>query len=312
MITNGGKKVLVVGGAGFIGSHLCDSLIELNNDVTIVTPETSNLDNISHLYGKIKIIFKKLEQLNDTSLNWSSLDVVYLLACTSKPKSSNENPINDITNNLLPAINLLDICAKSKVNKLVFTSSGGTVYGIPRTTPLIEEHQTNPICSYGIHKLAIEKYIQLYNKLYNLNYKVARISNAYGERQSVKGGQGLIASIIEKMNQNSPITIWGDGSEIRDYIHASDIASALISIANCNSDETIFNVGSGSGLTILNIIRYVENGMGKKTEIIWEKSRNMDVPNNVLDISKIKRTLDWNPLIDINSGIARCIRWCKR
>jgi UDP-glucose 4-epimerase len=145
---------------------------------------------------------------------------------------------------------MLDVARASGVKRIVFSSSGGTVYGPPMTTPIPEDHPTNPSCSYGIVKLAIEKYLALYNNLCGLDYIVLRIANPYGERQRLVGGQGAVAAFLGRALRGEAIEIWGDGSVIRDYIYIGDVCDALIAAATCHSVQGVLSIGSGIGMML--------------------------------------------------------------
>jgi UDP-glucose 4-epimerase len=155
-------------------------------------------------------------------------DIIYHLVSTTLPKSSNDNPAYDIETNVIGTLHLLDLARKKMGKKVIFISSGGTVYGVPGEVPIKESYPTNPLCSYGIVKLTIEKYLALYHQLYGLDYCVIRPSNPFGERQRVTGAQGAVAVFLHKALRDEPIEIWGDGTVVRDFIYVGDLTAALV------------------------------------------------------------------------------------
>ena len=172
------------------------------------------------------------------------------MASSSLPHNSNNDPHNDIQSNLIGSLNLLDASVENNISKFVFISSGGTVYGPPIDVPILETHPTNPICSYGIVKLAIEKYVMLYQKLYNLNSTILRLANPYGERQRLDAKQGVVPVFMHRAMNDLPLEVWGDGSVIRDFLYISDVVEAIRLSCIYNGNKTIFNIGSGVGMSL--------------------------------------------------------------
>lgn len=290
-----------------MGSHLCDALVQAGHRVRIFEKEHVSKDNISHLLSKIEWIegdFSNAKHLRDAV---NGIDVIFHLIGTTLPKSSNENPVYDISSNIVPTVNLLEVARKGGIKKIIFFSSGGTVYGIPRSGPIPEDHPTNPICAYGIQKLAIEKYLQLYHHLYGLDYTILRIANPYGQRQNPVGAQGAVAVFINKALKKQPIEIWGDGSVTRDYIYVLDVISAVLAAFEYQGRYKLFNIGSGAGLTLLDIVKSIEKIIGYKLDIQFKSSRALDVPVNVLDINRAQKELQWRPKMPFAAGLKKSI-----
>jgi UDP-glucose 4-epimerase len=304
-------KNVVIGGGGFIGSHLTELLLK-NGQSTIVfdKPGALYLESLSNKGAKIALG----DYLNASDLYkvLKDAEIVFHLVSTTVPKSSSEDHIFDIETNLIGTVRMLAIAKKAGVKKIIFPSSGGTVYGVPILTPIDENHPTNPICSYGVVKLAIEKYLGLYRSLYALDYCILRISNAYGERQPINKLQGIIPMLIVSGLLDREVHIWGDGKVIRDYIHVSDITSAIIKASKYLGESKIFNIGSGIGVSINELIGIIEIGLGKPLKIVYNHGQAYDVPTNILDISEAKKVLGWNPKIEINEGISRTIAFFKQ
>ena len=213
MLLNVKQNILVLGGNGFIGSHLVDRLIADGHFVRVFDkyPERyrAPLPEVEYHLGDFGNRGLLLDALRD-------IDVVYHLISTSLPKTSNDDPAFDVQSNVIETLFLLEQCLAKSVLKFVFVSSGGTVYGRPDRLPIVEESPTNPECSYGITKLTIEKYLNLYHHLHGLDYVVVRPSNPYGSRQDPHGIQGAIAVFLGRVASGKSIEIWGDGTFSKD------------------------------------------------------------------------------------------------
>lgn len=295
-------RALILGGGGFLGSHLSHTLVDAGHTVTVFDLPGAACLPFTRRLG-VKIISGNFMKPEDTRQAVQDADVIYHLVSTTVPKTSNDNPQYDIQTNLLGFIKLLEQVRELGRRKIVFTSSGGTVYGVPQQVPIKETHPTNPICSYGIHKLAIEKYLHMYHTLYSLDYCILRISNAYGERQPAGGSQGVIATFLDKAVRNEEILIWGDGSVVRDYLYAGDIARALLKAGTVRGEPGVFNIGSGEGHSLNEIIAAIRNITGKELNLRYLSGRAFDVPSNVLDITRARTQLAWEPTTSLHEGI---------
>ncbi|HBX23508.1 MAG TPA: hypothetical protein DEF34_07760 [Desulfotomaculum sp.] len=296
-------KCFVVGGCGFLGSHLCQALVDGGYETTALTRSVASMEKLNCVSRKIKIVVGDFRDITSFSHYLTNVDIIFHLACTTRPADSNKAPELDIAANVLPTISMLDVARNTGVNKIVFFSSGGTVYGIPHTLPIPENHPTDPICSYGIHKLAIEKYLHLYYHLYGLDYTILRISNPYGERQNSITGQGAVAAFMTRVLNKESIEIWGDGSVVRDYLHASDVAQAVIKVIDYSGEHKIFNIGSGQPLSLLELVKKIELVAGTRAKVSLKPSRALDVPANVLDIELACKELYWKPKISLQEGL---------
>lgn len=309
---NNFKHSLVIGGKGFIGSHLIDALLAKGCRVRgFDLPGLTPLEKNHTLNVDFELIEGDFLNEVDISNALVGCDICYHLVSTTNPKSSNDNPIFDVGSNILGTIRLLNYAIKAGIKKIVFVSSGGTVYGVPSQIPIPEDHSTDPICSYGISKLAIEKYLDLFQRLYGLDYSVLRVANPYGERQQTNKGQGAIAVFLQKALCGEEIEIWGDGSVIRDYIHIDDVTSALLAAAEYNGTRRIFNIGAGQGLSLNNVLDAIDRVSEHPTIRRYLTGRECDVPVNVLSIDRAKQELGWSPRVDFEVGLVRLCRWFK-
>ena len=301
-------RCVVIGGGGFIGSNLSDALLVQGHDVTIFDRGISrDLDSLRQKGAILSIgDFFNPEDVQRALVNQ---DVVFHLLSTTVPQTSNDDPAYDVETNVIGTIQLLELAKKAKIKKIIFTSSGGTVYGIPQEIPIKENHPTDPTCSYGITKLVIEKYLHLYWVLYGLDYCVLRIANAYGERQRSKTTQGVIPVFLERALQNKEISVWGDGSIIRDYIYVSDLSNAFLKVLAYSGENKVFNISSGQGHSLTDVIHVIESVTKRPLQVKYTDGRVFDVPVSVLDISLAKTYLNWTPTINLFEGVARMHNW---
>lgn len=305
------KRCLIFGGGGFIGSHLAEGLLSLGYIVRIFDIQHFNRNNIFQIEDSLEIVEGDFNNKVDIQTSLTNVDYVFHLVSTTIPSVSMKNLIYDIESNLVSSIHLLDACINSNIQKLVFISSGGTVYGIPKSVPITEDHSTLPISSYGIIKNTIEHYCILYKKLYGLNCSIFRLSNPYGERQNPYGKQGVIPVFLNKILLDQEIEIWGDGEVVRDYIYIKDVVNLLAKSISFNQDEAIFNLGSGIGYSLNELLLIIEEILQKKAIVKYIEKRSFDVPINILDISKAKDSFNWNPNTDIKQGIEIVTKYLK-
>jgi len=297
-------NIVVFGASGYIGSHLVERLLSEGHQVLALVHRGKGLLTTNSLNHK-NIAIKKIDICNTASVKKACElgDRIFNLSSSVVPQSSNKDPKADLQVNLIGAINILDAAKESKGKNVIMISSGGTVYGIPKELPINEDHPTQPICSYGITKLAIEKYLYLYKKFHNINGMILRISNPYGGSQRLNHKQGVIPNFLQKAIQNELIEIWGDGTIVRDFIYISDVIDAIISAMNYSGNDHLINIGSGHGHSLLEIINLIENILEKKVEYTTSPKRESDVNVNVLDIKKAKELLNWEPKISIKKGL---------
>jgi len=301
-------KVLVIGGCGFIGSHVVDKCLQQGLSVRV-------MDTRPELYRPpppgVDYVFHSLSDHRRLADTLSGVDAVVHLASTTVPSTSNLDPAADISGNLVPTVRLLEAMRASGTRKLVFFSSGGTVYGIPTKDPVPEDHPLNPISSYGIVKLAIEQYLRMEQQLHGLEFVALRPANIYGPRQAQVGLLGVIGTYLRKVAEDAPIEIWGDGSVVRDFVHVEDIADlchrALISGASGS-----FNAGSGEGTSISQIVDIIGQTTGRTLEPVYKPGRNFDVPRVVLDIARARATFGWQPAVPLRRGIGETWEWVKQ
>lgn len=299
-------KVLIIGGSGFVGSHIADIFLFKKWNVTVFDRQTEMYrQQISEITFEIGD-FRNRGQLENIISR--EFDVVVHSLSTTTPKTSNDDPEFDISSNLIETVHLLELCRYHKVGKLIYLSSGGSIYGDSDMDSHFETDPVFPICSYAITKLAVEKYIYMYHKLHGLNYSILRISNPYGPRQNPLLHQGVISVFAYKMLSGTALQIWGDGNVIRDYIYVSDVALACYQAATVPLDG-MFNIGSGIGISLNMIIKQLGEVTNSVPDITWLPARRLDVKKVVLDCSNAKTNLCWEPLISMEVGLKETVSW---
>ena len=298
-------------GKGFIGSHLVDALVAQGHTVRVL--DRANLAPLSapETIPQVDWIDGDFTSEADVRAALEGCETCFHLVSTTLPKSSNADPIFDVETNLMSSLRLLTHAVASGVKKIVFSSSGGTVYGIPTQVPIPETHSTDPISSYGITKLAIEKYLYLFRDLHKLDYTTLRISNPYGERQRTRANQGAVAIFLGRVLRGETIDIWGDGTTLRDYVYIGDVTEALIKAAQHTGPERTFNIGSGVGLSINQVLDEIERATGLESKRNYAPARGFDVPRSVLSITRAKMDLQWEPQTTFTQGLARTVTWLR-
>ena len=235
--------------------------------------------------------------------------IVYHLVHATPPQPANTDMAGDIRNNVLPSLALFDVCRRLGVQRIVFLSSGGTVYGRTDIVPTPETASTEPIAAYGISKLMIEKYLALYEHLRQIDYRVLRVANPFGPYQTAVKNQGIIAAIIARGLRGEPIEIWGDGSAVRDFIYIEDVIDALELASGDRSNFRIFNIGRGEGRSVREIANGIESLLGKKLNIVWKDARAVDLPVSIVSNTRAKEVLGWAPKTTLEDGLKKTIAW---
>lgn len=305
------KKCIIYGGGGFIGSHISEELLNQGYEVTVFDKLYFDKRNISAFRNRVNVIEGDFYNEKDIKKSLKGQDIVFHLVSSTLPANSNLNPAYDVETNLIATIKMLDRCREYKVSKVVFISSGGTVYGIPEKIPTPEKYFGNPICSYGIVKKTIEDYLYMYNRLYRLDYNVFRLANPYGERQNPFVAQGVIPVFLMKILKKETINIWGDGSITRDYIYIKDAVDCLLKSLKISSKDKLFNLGSGRGYSLNEILEIMKKVTGLKPKVKYQHGRDVDVPVNILNSSLAKKTFNWKPKTEIEKGIYKTFYYLK-
>ncbi len=304
-----GVPCLVLGAGGFIGGHLCHALVRAGARV--------------HGFGRRPAFPDSLPPLRFTTgefgdraalaLAVDGAEIVFHLLGGTTPEVSNRDPAADLQANTLASLHLMEMCRAVGVRRIVFVSSGGTVYGVPAAVPIAEDAPTDPISAYGINKLMVEKYLQLYAHLGGASAITLRVANPFGPYQSPLRRQGLVTATIAKVLAGQPVEVWGDGLVVRDYLYVTDLVEAMVAAAQYDGPERVMNIGSGVGRSVLDVIGAVGAVLGRSSPpIIRKASRQADVPVNVLDISRARHALAWTPRTDWHQGLRRTAEWISQ
>ena len=303
-----GVRCLVLGAGGFLGSALCAALRDQGAVV--------------HAYGRNVAAAPPgggalwteatIEDAPALAAALRGQDTVFHLLSSSLPDSSNRDPAADVVAQVVPSILLLELCRAARVRKVVFASSGGTVYGIPAVVPTPESAGTIPISAYGINKLMIERYLELFRHLHGLEYHVLRIANPYGPGQSPFKKQGVVAAMLHRALSGFAIEVWGTGEVTRDFIHVADVSNAFMAAARYDGPHRTMNVGSGQGRSLNQLVADVRDVLRQPAlEVVRKSARAADVPVSVLDTALIRRATDWRPGVDWMDGLAATAGWMR-
>lgn len=304
-------KITIFGGGGFIGSTIADRLLRDGHVLRIF--ERPRVPPYRH-FGpteQVEWITGDLMSRHDVSDAIAGVDAVLHLVSTTLPKNSNDDPVYDVQSNLVATLQMLDVMVEHKVRRLVFISSGGTVYGDPVYVPVDEKHPTEPVVSYGITKLAIEKYLRMYARQGRIDPVILRVTNPYGERQRIETAQGVVGVFIHRVLSGQPIEIWGDGSVMRDFLYVQDVAEAFALALGYRGKEHVFNISSGVGTSLNDLIGMLEAVLDVPVVRNYKPGRGFDVPVSVLSNELAKRELGWAPSVDMRTGIARTAAWVR-
>jgi len=239
-------------------------------------------------------------------------DLVFHLIGATNPVTAEGNKILDLRENVENSLRLFDFGVGGAYNRLLFLSSGGTVYGIQKTVPIREDSDQWPISSYGVTKLAIERYLHMYGHLHGFDYRIARVSNPFGAFQVARKGQGVIGTLLRCAVQGSTFQIVGDGSVVRDYLYIADTCEALWTLARYQGAERIFNIASGQGHSVMDLVNLVEAITGQSIERRYLPSRPIDVPVNILDVSRAESELGWQPETAMKDALTLTLDWMRR
>ena len=306
-------KILLLGAAGFIGTNLTIELAKRTEDeITLVDRSKSffkpivsmNLKNVRSLEADLTVDM-------DFDSILKGQEVVYHLVSTTVPTTSNQHISQELISNVVFSANLFEACIRCGVKKVVFISSGGTVYGKEVGCPLKEKTATNPISSYGVQKITIEKLLYLYRYMYGLDYRIIRLANPYGPYQRPNGVLGAVTTFTYKALKGDEIAVYGDGSVVRDFIYIDDAIRAIMKIVEGGNKHRIFNLGCGYGTSIKQVLETIEKALGIKLTVSYLEGRKVDVPVNYLDISRYEKYYGALNPISLEEGIRKTADFMK-
>jgi UDP-glucose 4-epimerase len=236
------------------------------------------------------------------------MDAVYHLVSTTFPSTASQDPKRDVRENLIGTLQLLEVMIEEGVTRLLFLSSGGTVYGIPETIPISESHPLRPISSYGITKVAIEHNLEMFRRTKGLSPIIIRASNPFGPRQAHTGVQGVVATFLNRIANNEAIEVWGDGSVVRDYIDVRDLARLCV-VAGTSQREGVYNAGSSKGTSLVELLTVMEQVTGRDVVAGFKPASSTDVPVSILDCTAAERDFGWKASRNLDEGLATTWNW---
>jgi len=302
-------KVLVTGGAGFIGSHIVDSLIEAGNQVVVIDNLSSGkLENVNP-----RAVFYKADirdGLVDGIFESERPDAVCHLAAQINVRVSVDDPVLDARINVEGSLNILQSCVRHGVKKFVFASSGGAIYGEQDHFPAREDHPKKPMSPYGITKLTVEHYLYFYHEVHGLGYTALRYANVYGPRQDPHGEAGVVAIFTLKMLKGETPTINGDGSQTRDYVYVGDVVRANV-LALGSGYNGSFNVGTGVEASVNDLYRLIKNATGYKGDKLHVPAKAGEQMRSVIDYGLIKSELGWEPRMALEDGLGHTVEYFR-
>lgn len=307
-------RILLLGAAGFIGTNLAIEIAKNNkNEITLVDKREDYFRPITRMnFQNVNIIESDLSEGMDFDSILDGQEVVYHLVSTTVPTTSNRHISQELISNVVFSSELFEACVRCGVKKVIFISSGGTVYGKESNCPLKEKTPTNPISSYGVQKLTIEKLLYLYKYMYGLDYRIIRLANPYGPYQRPNGVLGAVSTFTYKALKNEKITVYGDGSVVRDFIYIDDAVRAITKIVDGENKHHIFNLGCGYGTSIKQLLDTIESALDIHLEVTFVEARKVDVPANYLDISRYEKYYGALNPITLKEGIIRTAEFMQR
>lgn len=295
-------RILVTGGAGFVGSYIQDALLEADHEVAIVDNlsggRKENINSKARFYQEDITDRTKIEQI----FSQFKPEAVYHLAAQMDVRKSVADPQFDVKVNIIGGLNLLEACREAKVKKIIFSSTGGAIYGEQNYFPADENHPTRPLCPYGIDKLSFEHFLYYYHKIYDLSYIILRYANVYGPRQNPHGEAGVVAIFMNKLLNNEPLTINGDGKQTRDFVFVKDVVSANLAALKYQKSD-IFNVGTGIETDINLLADTILKVSQKSSQIIHNPAKIGEQKRSVITAQKAYKKLDIKISYNLNQGI---------
>jgi UDP-glucose 4-epimerase len=294
-----------------MGSHTCRELLARGFAVRIFGRPYSSRVRIQDLEERVEVVGGDVSQTEEIMSAIEDASTLIHFIHSTVPGSSMDDPAHDVTTNVVSSVNWLRRLRDTDIQKIVYVSTGGVVYGLPESVPLDESHPTNPICSYGITKLSIEKYVGMYASMYGVEYRILRPANVYGVGQRLDIRQGVVGVLLDRALRGENLEIWGTGRTVRDYLYVDDMVEATMKVLNYGGPYCIFNVSRGEGHSVLEIVEILRNCMGRIPPVVHVPDRGFDVPVNVLDSTRLRSETGWRPHVGLEVGIARTLDWLR-
>lgn len=305
------KTCIIFGGNGFIGSHLAEGLVHEGYEVKVFDTFQSGTANLKGIINDIELIKGDFLIENDVNKALEDVDYLFHYISTTNPVTAARNPIYDIESNIIGSFKLFQNAVEKNIEKIIFPSSGGTIYGDTTGKPIKETAPLNPVNPYAISKLTIENYLQYFKHTYGIDYLILRYSNLYGERQNPLAKQGVISIFLNMIKNNEKTVIYGDGSAIRDYSYINDAIDATLAVLRSKTKKKIFNIGSGQGTSLNQLIDLMSKVTNKKVSPEYVEDSGIYLSKIVLDISRIIEETGWKPTTELDLGLEITWNWIK-
>ncbi len=303
-------RILVTGGAGFIGSNLADRFVALGHEVAVLDDLSSGFrEFVPNAARFVEADVTDAEALGRFFAEWRP-EVVSHHAAQIDVRKSVDDPVRDARINLLGGIELLQACTRHGVRKVLYASTGGALYGEGRKLPATEDHPVNPEAPYGASKHSLEHYLYIWKLLHGLDYTVLRYPNVYGPRQNPHGEAGVNAIFIGLMLEGKRPRIFGTGDQLRDYVYVDDIVEASVLALARGSGETV-NIGSGVGVSVLQIFSELKSILGFEGEPIFDAPRPGEIQRIYLDATRAREVLGWKPRVGFREGLEKTVAWAR-
>lgn len=297
----------IYGSNGFIGKHMVRRLAALGVATRAISRRHDDAF-VADMRGPVEFVQADFTDPLAMADSLQDVDTVVQLISTSSPGLRNDHSIVDIQENVLPHVEFLRSCVQAGVGRYLFLSSGGTVYGPKAPVPTPETVNTDPICSHGLTKLMVEKYIQMHGHVDGLDYVILRLANPFGPGQQFRKGQGLIPAVLDRCRKGLPVRIFGQGETRRDYVYIDDAIDAIVAaLDSAEASRQVLNIGSGSSRSVLEVVAAIESALGRPIEREYVEARSTDVDVSQLDITKAARVLGWKPRTSFQAGLDQTV-----
>lgn len=306
------RKILVTGGAGFIGSHIVDKYVSLGHEVVIVDDlTTGKKENINSKARFYRVDLRNKRKIASV-LNREKPEIINHQAAQKSVSHSVSDPTHDAEINIIGFLNLMEAAKQNGIKKIIFSSTGGAIYGDAKEIPTPETYPPEPVSPYAITKFTTEQYLRFYYQTAGITPVVLRYANVYGPRQDPYGEAGVVAIFSKLISQDKPLTVFGDGKQTRDYVFVEDVAAASVKALQHwpkNFDDVIINIGTGIETPLNGIVTMLENVSGKKADVKHEPARGGDLLRSAISITKAKKVLNWEPETKLSEGIEKTYRY---
>ncbi len=304
-------RILVTGGAGFIGSHVVDGFLAAGAEVAVLDDLSTGRREFVDPRARLYVADLTDRDAVDRCVAEFRPEIVDHHAAQIDVRGSVADPIHDARTNVLGTLGLLESCTRHAVRKFVYASTGGALYGEAEFLPATEQHPIRPESPYGVSKHAVELYLHLWRRLHGLDSTVLRYPNVYGPRQNPKGEAGVNAIFIGLMLEGKAPHVFGDGEQLRDYVYVGDVVAANRLALERGSGETL-NLGTGVGTSVNDIVRELNALLGTRLDPVYEPARPGEVRRITLDAGRAREVLGWEPAVALRAGLERTVEWSRR